>query len=111
MFTLSENEQSVSQIVAETGLSESVVRKTLAKMVENGLAVRHSKGNRVFFCTADSLRERVSRILGRKARSVGYIQRRVGVGASPREVREVLEGFVAAGTAIRPFKSERYRAV
>jgi DNA-binding IclR family transcriptional regulator len=100
----------VAEIVEATGLSDSVVRKALKALCDDGLCERHETNKPTTYTKAYSLEATVAQFLGRKARSASYITKRIrqrGAVVSTPMVSNALLALVGSGRAAAPFKSAR----
>jgi len=107
--------KTVSQIVTETGLSDSVVRKALKALEADGQIERHDTTPVTFSKDVPySLEATVAQFLGRKARSADYITKRMrqrGMAVTTPMVSNALLVLVTSGRAVAPFRSARFRKV
>lgn len=101
----------VSEIVTATGLSDSVVRKTLKTLVEGGQVTAHSCKPVLYSNPKQdvfSVEGAVEQVLGRRARSVDYLHKRIvnrGLTATNKaEVKQVLLNLVRHGRAVVRFR-------
>jgi len=106
------DEQTVSQISAASGVNESSARKALASLVEEGKVDRHD-GKPVTFSKVlhFSLEGAVKQTLGHKARSADFLRKRLargGITATKAEVTKALLTLVARGQARQPFRTQRF---
>jgi hypothetical protein len=113
LYTLGITPLSVKEITENTGLSESVVRKTLKALVADEQVTLHETTPTTFSKDIPySLEASVEGVLGKKARSAGYIHQRLsnrGVTVTKAEVRSALVTLVLTGRATLPFKrSQRF---
>jgi predicted transcriptional regulator len=113
LVALSNVAKTVKTVAAETGLSESTVRKALKALEADEQIERHDTTPTTFSKDAPySLEGVVAQFLGHKARSAGYItkrMRRCGLTVTTPMVKSVLTVLTASGRAVAPFRSARFR--
>ena len=104
----------VSEIVKATELSHSIVRKALKTLTDEGQVTAHPCKPVLYSNPKKdpfSLEAAVESVLGRRARSVDFLHRRItrqGFSVTPAEVRAALLALVVVGRAVKPLKPLRF---